>query len=440
MEGYDVDQMLELALTRLTVLADINSALAETMDASEGLRRVCTILARRVGDWCAIDRLAGDDEVHRICATRTETASALLTEERTTLPETATGPLARVLRGAGPLLLTRADLQKSAPHRDPWDTAEELGYARRDAVSAIIAPLWARREVLGALTVTRCGDHPLLVADDVRLVDDIVHRVGLAIDNARLHRETQHIAERLQRSLLPPLPHGGALTMAARYSPSASGAQVGGDWYDSFLLPNGDTTLIIGDVTGHDLQAAVTMSKLRNMLRGIACDRQESPHRILQRLDVAQHTLYPDATATCLYALVHGPENGPWELEHSSAGHPAPLLVTKDGDTRYLDDGHGHMLGASTDLPRTSATAPLPAQSTVLLYTDGLIERRGESIDRGFTRLRQHAAALARETPETFCAELLTGLASDNTDDIALLALRLPPDDHSPTTTESDHS
>lgn len=181
--------------------------------------------------------------------------------------------------------------------------------------------------------------------------------------------------------------------------------------------------MIIGDVTGHDLRAAITMSQLR----GIGCDRRESPGNILRRLDLTHHTLYRHATATCLYGLLGERADGAWALEFSSAGHPPPLLVTHDGDTRYLTGGHGLLLGVDPDEPRPDTTEALPARSTVLLYTDGLIERRGEGLDAGMTRLRQHAAALARETLDTFCDELLNGLAADHADDVALLAARLPP-------------
>ncbi|MFE0510686.1 PP2C family protein-serine/threonine phosphatase [Streptomyces sp. NPDC058964] len=427
MDEYDVDEMLQLALDRLTVLADINSALAGTMDATEGLRRVCRIVAHRVGDWCAIDLLSGDNQIERISVGRKDTGPRFAEQpiELPKISDSATGPLARVLRGAGPLLLTRTDLYPDGD-LEGWDAAQALVFADQHATSAVIAPLRARREVLGAVTVTRFGSHPPLTEDTLPLIENIVHRIGLAIDNARLHRETERIAERLQRSLLPELPRSDHLTMAARYAPSHATAQVGGDWYDSFPLPTGDTTLIIGDVTGHDLKAAVTMSYLRNMLRGIASDRQEPPDKILHRLDLAQHTLYPDATATCIYAIIRGPEGGPWQLDYARAGHPPPLLVTHQGDTRYLDGGHSLPLGVSTEVPRSSATEPLPARCTVLLYTDGLIERRDEAMDRSLTRLRQHAAALAGEAPDTFCDELITGLAPDGTDDVALLAVRLP--------------
>ncbi|AKH86830.1 hypothetical protein AA958_16865 [Streptomyces sp. CNQ-509] len=423
-DEYDVDAILQQALDRLTVLADINAALAGTLEMNEGLRRVTRIAARRLGDWCAVDLLAEKGRIERFCASRTESGPQPH-EEHAFLPlppGPAADPLVRALRGAGPLLLTGSDLTSEG--RETSQTGEAGIVA--GATSAVIAPLRARREAIGALTVSRSGDHPPLTEHDLPLIEDVVQRIGLAIDNARLHRQRQRIAERLQRSLLPELPHVDDLHMAARYSPSHTTAEVGGDWYDSFVLPTGSTTLIIGDVTGHDLKAAVTMSHLRNMLRGIASDRQEPPEKILHRMDVAQHTLYPGTTATCIFAVIHGSEAGPWELDYAVAGHPPPLLVTHDGDTRYLNGGRSHLLGATTDLPRPSATASLPAQSTLLLYTDGLIERRGETLDRSLRRLRQHAAALARETPGDFCDELLAGLAPDSADDVALLALRLP--------------
>lgn len=256
------------------------------------------------------------------------------------------------------------------------------------------------------------------------MIGDLVGGLALGVDNARLHQETQHIAERLQRSLLPTLPDVGHLRLAARYAPSATTAEVGGDWYDGFVLPNGETALVIGDVAGHDLDAAVTMSQLRSMLRGVAVDRQEPPGVVLRRLDVVNHTLSQEATGTCLYAVLDGSGPGPWELRHSSAGHPPPLLTTRDGETRYLEGGAGLMLGVEPDEPRPDATTVLPDDSTVLLYTDGLIERRDESLGTSLDRLRRHTAALAREPLDVFCDELLIGLGADNADDIAVLAVR----------------
>ncbi len=188
--------------------------------------------------------------------------------------------------------------------------------------------------------------------------------------------------------------------------------------------------LIIGDVSGHDLQAAVAMSTLRSMLRGLAVDRSEPPGDVLRRLDRASHTLSPGATATCLYALARAGADGTVDLRYSAAGHLPPLLTTREGDTRYLDAGRGLLIGLEPDHPRSSVTDRLPPRSTLLLYTDGLIERRGESLDEGMARLRRHTAATARAPLDVFCDELTIKFGADAADDIALLALRPGPGPH----------
>jgi serine phosphatase RsbU (regulator of sigma subunit) len=213
--------------------------------------------------------------------------------------------------------------------------------------------------------------------------------------------------------------------MAARYVPSGAAAQVGGDWYDVFALPGGPSALIVGDVVGHDLRAAIAMSQIRNMLRGIACDREEPPEAIVRRLDTATGALCPGTCATCVYAVLHDDsEDRTWYLDYTAAGHPPPLLIMADGDSRYLEAGHGPLLGVDPSLPRTSATEAVPDGATILLYSDGLIERRGEFLDHGFTRLRRHAATLAAETPDTLCDQLLSALAPESDDDVVLLAVR----------------
>ncbi|MCE7081322.1 PP2C family protein-serine/threonine phosphatase [Streptomyces sp. ST2-7A] len=432
MDAYDLDDVLQRALSRLALIAEVTTALGSTLDAAKGLRRVCRILVPQLADWCAVDLIEdverddGGHHLHRVVVVHHDPPTLppdLPTGRLPRHPRGAGGPAVRVLRGAGPLLITDPPEPTDPPAAD---SPELLG--RVPATSAVVAPLRARRRVLGVLTLARTAEREQpFDTDHLELVDDLCHRIALAVDNARLHREVRHTAEQFQRALLPDLSRVGHLELAARYVPARTeAAEVGGDWYDGFLLPTGDTALIIGDVTGHDMRAAVEMSQLRNMLRGIACDRQEPPGKIIGRLDLAHHTV-SRTTATCLYAVLRHPEDGVWELNHSSAGHLPMLLVGPEGDTHYLEGGRGMMLGVSPGVNRPSAVDRLPARSTLVLYTDGLIERRGESIDLGLTRLRQHAAALAREPLPVFCDELLAGLLADHhPDDVALLALRLP--------------
>ncbi|MGW4286950.1 PP2C family protein-serine/threonine phosphatase [Streptomyces sp. NPDC004673] len=427
MDSFDVDSALREALDRLTLLDQTAAVLASTLDAVEGMSRVCRVLVPALADWSVGDLMDEDGHLERVCVTHGEPG---------TPPTGLTGmlpgvgdsedPWSRVLRGAGALLLSAGECAPDAETADPLHALNSELFRRLGGGSGIVAPLRARRRVLGALTLVRGPEREPFGERDLALAEGLAHRVGLAVDNARLHTEVQTIAERMQRSLLPSLPVVDGLRIAARYTPAASAAQVGGDWYDSFVLPQGDTTLIIGDVTGHDLQAAVTMSQLRNMLRGIACDRQEPPGRILRRLDLAMAVLYPHQTATCVYALLKGPENGRYQLDWASAGHLPPLLITPAGDTTYLDAARGMVLGVDPEVQRVGASAVLPPGGTLLLYTDGLVERRGEPLDHSLTRLRQHAAALVDRNLDVMCEELLTGLAPDAEDDVAMIALRLP--------------
>ncbi|MFD3629382.1 PP2C family protein-serine/threonine phosphatase [Streptomyces sp. NPDC058698] len=429
MNDFEVDQVVQRALDRLTLLAETTTAMTSTLDSYAAVDRVCRMLVPQLADWCAVDLLDDDGRPRRVSVVHRDPRILPvggLTGLLPAVPENPVGPLSRALIGAGPLLLTAADIPSPDEAADPLHARELEVFDQLGTQTAVVAPVRARRQVLGALTIGRSADRAPLTEDDLAMVEDLTHRIALGVDNARLYRETQHIAERLQRSLLPTLPQAGPLRLAARYAPAATTAEVGGDWYDSFLLPNGSTTMIIGDVTGHDLRAAITMSQLRNMLRGIGCDRQEPPGQILSRLDLAHQSLYPHATATCLYTFLDEDDSGDWTITYSSAGHLPPLLVTHEGDTRYLEGGRGLLLGVDPTCSRRHAIETLPARSTVLMYTDGLIERRGEDLSHGMTRLRQHAAALAREDLDMFCDEILAGMATDHTDDIALLVARTP--------------
>ncbi|BFO16477.1 hypothetical protein SHKM778_28650 [Streptomyces sp. KM77-8] len=247
------------------------------------------------------------------------------------------------------------------------------------------------------------------------------------LGNALEYQRTRQVALALQRSLLTDPPDVPGLDIAARYRPSTAAADVGGDWYDSFVLRDGATVLTIGDVSGHDLRAAVIMSQLRNMLRGLTLDRQEPTGTILRRLDIAVQTLYLECTATCVLARVEPSGTGGLQLHYSVAGHPPPLLTAADGTTRFLTAARSPMLGLAPDPEYGSAVEPLPPGTTLLLYTDGLVERRLEDLAVGLERLRRNASAAVGHPLEAFCDTLLADqLTVDNDDDVALLALRLP--------------
>ncbi|WP_084959166.1 PP2C family protein-serine/threonine phosphatase [Thermoactinospora rubra] len=397
-----------------------------SLDVDTTLQRLARLLVPRLADWCAVDVVEGGVEgghVRRVSVARRglEEHAGHLSEKLGPLPREVEAPLLRTLRGSGPMLIGRS----AGGGQADGSVQEALVQLRRllGADSAIVAPLRVRGQVLGALTLARFDPGEALTDDDLPIVEDLAHRAALAVDNARLYGLQHEMAYRLQQALLPRLPDLGPLEVAARYLPARESSRVGGDWYDVFRLPDRVPALVIGDVAGHDIDAAAQMGEVRNMLRALAFDRRESPARIVARLDLALAGLGGGFFTTMVLARVEGPPSGPWRLRWTNAGHPAPLLVGADGRTHFLEGGHAPLLGFDATLPRHDAVEALPPRSTVLLYTDGLIERRTEPIDRSMIRLRRQAAALALADIQTFCDELV---APNEDDDVALLAVRVP--------------
>ncbi|TYB60291.1 SpoIIE family protein phosphatase [Nonomuraea sp. PA05] len=300
----------------------------------------------------------------------------------------------------------------------PWLTAN-------GANGMLILPVVVDGTVSAVVNVVTCGDRPPVSRGDITLLNRMFDHAHDALSRAIRFQRAQQIALALQYSLLADPPRLPGLQIVARYRASPSAAEVGGDWYDSFVLPDGVPALIIGDVSGHDLSAAVAMSQLRNMLRALAMDRREPPGDILSRLNVAMQSLSGDVTATCVYARVEELDGG-HRLNYASAGHPPALLVTPDGRSRFLEDAVSPLLGFPHEQARPSKAEPLPPGSTVLLYTDGLVERPGEHLDRGLQRLRRLAEQAAQEPVDKFCDQLLSAMPTTGMDDIAVMALRLP--------------
>ncbi|WP_162466087.1 SpoIIE family protein phosphatase [Streptomyces taklimakanensis] len=418
---------LEDLTGRMALVAEVTAVLAQTLDTDEALSRLSRFLVPRLADWSAID-LRAEGEVRRVAVTGPEGRDSEREAWQGVLPATAEhsrSPLVRVLHGGEPVLWGPGDI--AAPSDSPL-AAVQAGFLQSlGATSAVTVPLRTARQVIGALTLVRTGTARPFDAADLALVGDVGRRVGLAIDNARLFGRQREVAEAMQRNLLAPLPRPGPLRLAARYRPAPAGSQVGGDWYDAFLLRDGATALVIGDVVGHDLPAAAGMAQLHGMLRVLAWDRTEPTVAIVDRLDDALPAITSVSMATLVLARVEGPETGPWRLRWTSAGHPPPLLATPDGHAEYLTRGQGLLLGAGLGSGgRSEADASLPPGSTLLLYTDGLVEVPGTDLDTGLGRLRHHAAVLARRPLDEFCDQVLTRMSSGSTDDIAILALRVP--------------
>lgn len=419
-----VGQDLERATARLRLLADASTALSSVLDADEALNRLARLIVPQVADACVVD-LVADGGVRRLAAVHRDPGREL-PPAPDSLPwsDEFAAPLARVLRGAGPVTVT--GFGGYAPAGSLQSAQLEL-YRALDARTVLIVPLQVRREVFGALSLVRTGSAEPFGEEETSLAVDLGHRAGLAVENARLYAIQLRTAEQLQLSLLPDLSGIEHLELAARYVPAREGAEVGGDWFDAFRLSDGSTVLAVGDVVGHDLAAAVGMGQLRNMLRSLAYDSGDSPAGVMRRLDGVMQGLSSIELVTSVIARLYTPPTGPWFVHWTNAGHPPPVLTSPADGSRLLEEGLAPLLGVDPAIEREDALAVLEPGSTLLLYTDGLIERPGEDIGRGFTRLRQHTASLAGEPLETFCDELLVRLTDGHFDDIAILALRVPP-------------
>jgi len=276
--------------------------------------------------------------------------------------------------------------------------------------SAAIAPIRGVREVLGALTLG-CSERSEAFTD-LSLLEDIARRTGLALENARLYQRQRHVTETMQRHLLPQLPDIAGLKMTARYLSAPQASEVGGDWYDAFFLKDGAVAVAIGDVVGHDIDAAAAMAQTRNMLRAYAWSYQEPPSLIVSRLDEAVQQMTDVSLATVVFARVEydSEDQLPRRMRWANAGHPPPLLVTYDGQARFLDAPIDVPIGTGFAGPRQDAAIELPPLATVVFYTDGLIESRARSIDVGLERLRQHAAGspTALSMPSATCCSTVS--------------------------------
>jgi serine phosphatase RsbU (regulator of sigma subunit)/integral membrane sensor domain MASE1/anti-sigma regulatory factor (Ser/Thr protein kinase) len=247
--------------------------------------------------------------------------------------------------------------------------------------------------------------------------------------NERMQRE-HHIAETLQRSLLPSqLPDIPGILLAARYVPGTQGIQIGGDWYDVVQLPDGQVGLSVGDVVGHGLPAASAMGQLRMALRAYAL-RDPSPAEVIRKLHLLVEGQGLTEMATVVY-LVFDPISG--TIRYANAGHPPPLVVRKDGRAVYLEAALAPPLGPLAHFDDyVEAEAEFPLGSTLVLYTDGLVERRGASLSTGLDRLRAEVEGARHRDVEELCDHLLGSLLGPEvSDDVAILCVR-----HAPITEE----
>jgi PAS domain S-box-containing protein len=291
--------------------------------------------------------------------------------------------------------------------------------------SYLAVPVVSRRgEPIGGLFFGH-PDPGIFTDDDERMIAGIASHAAVAVDNARLYDTEKRVAEVLQRSLLPRvLPALPGIVATARYEPSSTEAEVGGDWYDLIPLPGGAVGAVIGDVAGHNVVAATVMGQLRNALRGYALEGHP-PTVVLERANRFLCLLEPDELATCCYVELD-PREGTATIV--SAGHPPPLLVGASGIPMFPEIEPGPPIGCDPETSYSETTVLLHDGARLLLYTDGLVERRDASLADGMRALADAVAGVAGATPDEIAdAVLATGRPASLADDTALLVLAVGP-------------
>ena len=423
----------ERAGRHLMLLGDINLAMTSTLDTDEAVDRFAHLVVPLLADWCLVSVV--DPDGTRRDVGRAHSDPALVEAmhryaDARVATNRSSAPVPTALRNSRPVIIaeiTPAHIEEMVANPE---AREELRPLRPSAVATF--PLIARGETFGALTLVNGPDRGPHTAEELRTAEIASRRAALALDNARLALASQQVAERLQLSLLSPPVQPDSLELAVRYRAATRGVSIGGDWYDAFLQPDGDTVLVIGDVMGHDIEAAAAMGQVKTLVRGIAFDRLEEPAGVLRRVDHALVGLAVPAMATALVCRIEQTIDeraaGVRRLRWSTAGHPDPMMLHTDGTVVDLAAPVGPPVGIGWLGPRSDGVATMPEGSTLLLFTDGLFERRGILLDEGRERVREVLSGAAGLALESLCDRLLTDLLGDGVeDDVAVLAVRAHP-------------
>jgi PAS domain S-box-containing protein len=421
---------------RLQLLAEAGRVLSGTLDINQQIEQLAELVVPELGDWCWIlvtdeqGRLHDVGSAHRDPSRNAELAAYVHQMVAVMTPDA--GPHQVIASGRSLLAETIdwAQVERMLP-----DPVVREAFARLSPASGTVVPLAARGQVLGALGLFSREDRGPLSQAEADTVVEIGRRAGLALHHSRLYSQQRDLADALQRSMLTDPPEPNHTHIVVRYVPAAAGAEIGGDWYDAFLQPHGATVVAIGDVVGHDTRAAAAMGQVRGLLRGIGYSSGGSPAEVLTELDRAIEGLALNTMATALVARLEQDEadlkEGCVTLRWSSAGHPPAALLTADGRTTLLDEEPAELLlGVAPESKRREHVTKLERGTTLLLYTDGLVERRDRDIDEGTAALTEVLRDCAGLTLDQLCDRVLERLfLPDAEDDVAMLAVRMYPQD-----------
>ena len=422
MERIEAVQEAKDRAYKLRFLAEASATLASSLDYQATLKRVASLGVPEFADWCSI-QLLEDGDLRTIAVAHADPAKVAFAEELQRRyppdPRETHGAWNVVRTGRSELIPVITDelLAASAQDEEHLRIARELNLR-----SAVSAPLTAHGKVLGVMSWVSADEGRLFSPSDLTFVEDLAQRAAVAIDNSQLHSETREAAVRLQRAVLPEaLPDVDGWTFASYYSPSGR-TEVGGDFYD--VLRVGDkVALFVGDVMGRGVTAAAAMAQMRAAVRSyVALD--PSPERVVHRLDTMFEMYEHSQLVTLVYVLADASRD---EVHIVNAGHPPPVVLRADGSIETVSQLVTAPLGLGGQ-DRTAFTVPFGDTDTLLLYTDGLIERRDEDIDVGQDRLTEMCSTLSHDDLDSCLEKLVVGVR-DHTreDDVAALVARRHP-------------
>jgi serine phosphatase RsbU (regulator of sigma subunit)/anti-sigma regulatory factor (Ser/Thr protein kinase) len=429
----EAEQARDRLAEQVQLLGRISESLMLSLDPSEALSRLAAALAPGLADWVSVQVREEDERVYDVVVRHrdpTLRGVARRIEHLKTQRGLLTEPSRRAAGGESVLVrqISADQMPAQVPDAELRALMRKLGMG-----SALAVPIPGKVGLHGSMLLANAPGGPLFTETDLALAVEIGRRTGIALDNARLYASQRHVATELQQSLLTDPPAVAFADLAVRYVAAARRAEVGGDWYDAFRRRSGELMVVVGDVAGHDTRAAAAMGQLRGLLRGIGFRGADDPSQVLSGVDEAIEGLELATLATAVLAELSPPEDGAHgvRLRWSNAGHPSPVVIDQHGRARLLNPSRGRadmLLGIDPATTRTTETATLPFGSTLLLITDGLIERRGESLDEGVARLLSTVEREATDDLDRLCDAIVERLVPQAAaDDVAILAVRPRP-------------
>ena len=402
----------EAGRERLSLLSEVTRLLSSSLEPTIVIRRTMSLVEGRLADSCSV-QVPGENGLVRLDV-REPRPSPAARAGNATRPQPEVLPFSSDAPAAVAFRTGRTQL---APLPDDEDGADPTGNA-----TALAVPLTANGEVIGVMTFVD-GPGRLFEADDVSLATEVASRAGVALSNATRFQREHVVADVLQRAVLPDsLPEVRGLLLDAEYRAGVAGTYAGGDWYDVFELGDDEVFFSVGDVMGKGAPAAALMGQVRSAIRAYAVSGL-SPTEVLSSLDRLFDTLIEDRVVTAVVGTIT-PSTGRVVL--SNAGHPPPLVVRADGSATFCPMQRTLLIAAGlSGAPRPRDELVLDGGDSLIMYSDGLIERRGEVITSGMERLANTAMVVARagwpDHPAVTFASMLS--VEERTDDVVVLCL-----------------